>query len=398
MATILQLGAGTLMKHSIRQIQAMGHAVYVVDKNPHAPAFDIAEGHAPIDLIDRQAITDYARQISADAILAVNEAGVLSAAFASQALGLRGLHPETAMKALDKGLMRQAWSQHQLSQPDYLLVDQPDEVAAAAQSIGFPVIVKPTMNWGSRGISIARDAQQLPWSIDFAQAHRRPNSRLSVESYIDGLEMSVEGLVYNGQVHILARSDKVLQAHERYCVDQALHYPADLPQALLTQVDDLTTAAVHALGLDNCAIHGELRVRDGQAYLIEMAARPGGGHIFGQIVEAVSGISMPQALTNILLDQTVALLPHYQRGAVYRFFTPPPGIFQGVSGIEQAQQLAGVLDFGFDMAPGTRVEPYSNGAARPGYCVTTADTREAAIALAERAIDMLNYTMQESEI
>src|SRR5688572_16762838 len=116
MAVILQLGAGELMKHSIRQIQALGHKVYAIDKNPDAPAFAVADGHAAIDLVDVDAIRDYAREIGAKAILAVNEAGVLSAAQISQDLGLGGLHPDTAIKALDKGMMRQAWETAKLSQ------------------------------------------------------------------------------------------------------------------------------------------------------------------------------------------------------------------------------------------------------------------------------------------
>src|SRR5688572_10108890 len=103
MAVILQLGAGELMKHSIRQIQQLGHRVYAVDKNPDAPAFTVADGYVPLDLIDVDGITDYARETGANAILAVNEAGVLSAAHASQPLGLPGLAPEIAIKVLDKG-------------------------------------------------------------------------------------------------------------------------------------------------------------------------------------------------------------------------------------------------------------------------------------------------------
>ena len=123
MAVILQLGAGEWMKHSIRQIQAIGHKVYAVDKNPNAPAFAIAEGHAPIDLVDVDSITDYAREIRAGAILAANEAGVLAAAHACQRLGLPGLHPDTAIKALDKGKMRTAWESTGLSQPNFLIVN-----------------------------------------------------------------------------------------------------------------------------------------------------------------------------------------------------------------------------------------------------------------------------------
>lgn len=393
MAIVLQLGAGELMKHSIQQIQAMGHQVYAVDMNPNAPAFAIADGYAPIDLMDIDGVTRYATEIEAQAIIAVNDAGVLSAAHASRHLGLRGLNPETALKALDKGKMRREWANANLSQPRFIIVDDIADIPAAAEKIGYPVIVKPTRNWGSRGVSVAETPEDLAWSIDFAQQHQRDNNQYSIEEYIDGIEMTVEGLVRDGEVVILAKSDKILQEHYRYRVDQSLHYPANLPDATLTQVDDLVSAAAKALGIDNCAIHCELRVMDDQAYLIELGARPGGGHIFGQIVEATSVVSMPQALTSILLDTPYPIQAKYQYGAVYRFFVPPSGIFQAAVGIDDARNLEGVLDFGFHMESGTVVEPYADGASRPGYCVTTAPSREEAIAIADKAVATVRYQM-----
>lgn len=394
MAIVLQLGAGELMKHSIQQIQAMGHQVYAIDKNPNAPAFAIANGYQAIDLIDTEGIVQYAREIEADAILAVNEAGVLSAAEASQILGLRGLDPDVAIKALDKGMMRQAWKQVSLSQPQFALVNKPEDIPNVAEKIGYPVIVKPTMNWGSRGVSVAETPDDLVWSIEFASQNRKAGTDFSIEEYIDGIEMTIEGLVYNHEVIILANSDKILQEHARYRVDQALRYPANLPKTILEKVNALFIQAAQALNLNNCALHCEMRIADDTPYLIEMAARPGGGHIFGQIIEAVSGISMPQALTNILLDAEFEKYPKYQHGAVYRFFVPPVGIFMGVDGIEEARSLEGVLDFGFHMDIGTIVEPYADGASRPGYCVTSAETRDEAIAIAEKAVATLRYQME----
>lgn len=393
MAIILQLGAGELMKHSIEQIQAMGHQVYVVDKNPNAPAFAIADGHAPIDLVDMDGITAYAQEIGADAILAVNEAGVLSAAHASQRLGLRGLHPDTAIKALDKGLMRQAWQKAKLSQPEFFIADSAEQIPEAAKKIGYPIIIKPTMNWGSRGASAVFSPDELQWSIDLAVQNQR-NGKIIVEEYIDGIEMTVEGLIQNGKIQILTKSDKILQSHTHYRVDLILFYPAKLSEHVLEKVDHLVIQAAQALGLDNCALHTEVLVRNEEVFLVEMAARPGGGHIFGQIVEAASGVCMPQALTNILLGQETDIRPRYQHGAVYRFFIPPEGIFIAIDGLEEARQIEGVLDLGFEMASGTVVKPFSSGAERPGYCVTTGKTREEAVAIAEKALATLRYTME----
>ncbi|MEO1646975.1 MAG: hypothetical protein AAFR67_17435, partial [Chloroflexota bacterium] len=119
MARILQLGAGKLMTHSIRQIQALGHEVFVVDRNQYAPGFLVADGHAPIDLVDTPRMLAYARDISADAIVAVNDAGVLTAAEVSEALGLRGVSPDIALNALDKSKMRRLWTDAGLPQPRF---------------------------------------------------------------------------------------------------------------------------------------------------------------------------------------------------------------------------------------------------------------------------------------
>lgn len=381
------------MRHSIQQIQALEHQVYAVDKNPNAPAFAIADGHAPIDLVDADGVTDYARRIGANAIIAVNEAGVLSAAKASQALGLRGLAPDVALSALDKGMMREAWQNANLPQPEFRIVTDADGIRAAAQAIGYPLILKPTMNWGSRGISRADTPDDLDWSIEFALKHQR-SGRFIVEQCIDGIEMTIEGLMRDGEVAILAKSDKEHQAHPRFRVAMGLNYPANFSDDILQKTDDLIIQAAHALGMDDCAIHAEVMVVNESIYLIEMGARPGGGHIFGQIVEAVSGVSMPQALTKILLGDTVDIQPKYQRGAVYRFFAPQPGVFISAEGIDEAQQLAGVLDFGFNMVTGTVVNPIEGDADRPGYCVTSAATRDDAIAIANQAVATVRYTMQ----
>lgn len=381
------------MKHSIRLIQQSGHKVYAVDKNPNAPAASLADGFAPIDLVDVDGITAYARQIGAGAILAVNEAGVLSAAYASAALGLRGLPPDVAMRALDKGMMRQTWHAAGLMQPRFRIVESVAEIPAAAAEIGYPLILKPTMNWGSRGISRVDRPEDLPWSIDFAARYQR-SGRFIVEECIDGTEMTIEGLALNGQPVILGKSDKEHQPHPRFRVAMGLNYPAKFPADILQQTDDLVIAAAKAIGIENGAIHCEAMLRGDTVYLIEMGGRPGGGHIFGQVVEATSGISMPQALAAILLGEPVSITPRYQRGACYRFFAPPPGRFVRAEGVDEARQLSGVLDFGFVMQPGQVVGAIEGDADRPGYCVTGGATRAEAMAIADRAVAMMRYTME----
>ncbi|CAF0728514.1 unnamed protein product [Rotaria sordida] len=126
---------------------------------------------------------------------------------------------------------------------------------------------------------------------------------------------------------------------------------------------------------------------------VEMAARPGGGHIFGFIVEAVSGISMPVALVKILCGEQPDIIPKYNHGSTYRFFAPPQGIFKRVDNLKEAGNIDGVLELGFDMQPGTVVNAIAGDADRPGYMVTKAEDRNASIAVSDKVLQTLQFIM-----
>lgn len=385
------------MVHSIRLIQQLGHLVHVLDRDPNALGFSVADGSKAIDICDPERVTEYARSINANAILAVNEAGVLAAAQASQILGLRYISPDVALRCLDKGKMREAWEKSGLPQPRYAIAHSIGEVSAAAALIGYPLIIKPALNCGSRGVSLVETPNDLPWATEFAIANSRTNHYI-VEEAIIGTEMTIEGLVKDGVAHVLAKSDKEHQAHPRFRVAMALNYPARFNACQLKLADAVVQKAVTSLGIENAAFHCECIVNDQGIYLIELGARGGGGHIFGQIVEAVSGVCMPQALAGILLGENIDIAPKSARGACYKFFAPPKGVFQGATGVDEAKHMPGILDFGFTMAPGTVVGDIGGDADRPGYVVATGVSREEAIANADAAIGRIQYSVSRSMV
>lgn len=393
---VLHLGAGPLMAHSIRRLKENGFEVYAADRNPRAPSFAIADGHSAVDICDVDAVTKYARAIGASVMLAVNEWGVMCAAEASARLGLRNLPPEVAERCLSKAMMRDCWRKAGLPQPDYRIVRNRREMFGAADEVGYPLILKPSRNTGSRGVSLVSCRSDLPWSVEFAEQNSQDGTWI-VEEYVSGTEMTIEGLVQNAEPHILAMSDKEPQEHSRYRVAMALNYPAAFAPPQIRLAEEIVGKAALALGIQNGAFHCECMVNARGVFLVEMAGRAGGGHIFGQIVEAVSGVCMPAALARIFLGESVALCPAFRRGACYKFFAPPPGIFDEVHGVEDAGKMPGILDLGFTMKPGTLVEAIDGDANRPGFVVSEGASRQEAIDHADRAIAAIGYTVRPAE-
>ena len=394
---ILQLGAGPLMIHSIRKLQEMGLRVLAADGNPSAPGLRLADVSRALDIRDAAAVEEFARAEGANAILAVNDAGVLAAAAAGQRLGFCNLAPDVALRCVNKGRMREAWAAAGLPQPEFVVCADRAAAARAAARLGFPLVVKPAQNWGSRGVSLAAASEDLEWALDFAAENAR-GAEIVVERCAPGIEMTIEGLVVNGRPQVLAASDKEAQPHRRYRVAMALNYPPFFPPDVLRSVYDIVGRAALALGIRNGAFHCECMVDGGSVALVEMAGRPGGGHIFGQIVEAASGVCMPQALARILLGEQPDVTPRFQRGACYKFFNAPEGVFREVRGIDEARSMDGILDLGFSMKVGTVVGPISGDADRPGYIVSSGATREEARDNAERALRRLEFVMDQAGV
>ncbi|MFH1419413.1 MAG: ATP-grasp domain-containing protein [Planctomycetota bacterium] len=394
-ATILQLGAGALLGESIRILCDEGFKVHAIDRDPDAPGFALADCSEPIDFGDVDAVTNCARRIGANLILGVNELGVWTAAQASARLGLPNVPVDVAWRCLHKGEMRAAWQRAGLSQPAFRVIKNLDELPAAADALGYPLVLKPTFGWGSRGVSVMRSQADLPRAAEFAREHARQPDFI-VEQMIVGTELTIEGLVQHGRPVVLAMSDKQHQRHDQYCVAMALDYPPDLPEAKQREVEELVKHAVAALGLHNGAFHCECMTNAAGDYLVELGARGGGGHIFSRIVETASGVCMPSALTRIFLGEDVDLRPKWRRAVSYRFFAPPEGVFLLAENIETARRMPNILEFGFNLAAGTVVRPISGDADRPGFVISTGVTRQEAIDSAQQAIGAVRFVMSES--
>ena len=103
---------------------------------------------------------------------------------------------------------------------------------------------------------------------------------------------------------------------------------------------------------------------------------------------------MPQALTQILLGEDVDPSARVHRGACYKFFNAPEGVFQRIEKLEEAAQMPGIIDIGFTMAEGTVVRTMDHGANRPGYIVSEGINRAEAISRAEAAFAALTFHMR----
>jgi biotin carboxylase len=387
--SLLVLGGGTYYLRALEAIRDAGYRTVVVDRDPAAPGLAIADVGRAIDMVDAPAVLALARAERVDGVMPLNDFGVPTAAHVAHALGLRGLSPRTAELACDKGLMREQWERDGLANAAFRVVVSPDEARAACAEIGFPVVVKPAdSGGGGRGVSVVREPGELAWAYDFAAPHAR-NGRIVVERFLEGTELTVESVSHDGDVHVLAVSDKV-KPPLRTRVATRLTYPADISAATLERVHALAAAAVRSVGITDGPSHVEMIVTDAGPVLLELGARGGGGHVFSLIAEAVSGVPMVAESARVLVGDTPDLRVRHRHACVYVLFCPELGVIREIRGVEAARALPGVLDLGITRRPGDVLGPLADSLHRSGFAVVAAHTRDEAI----RRADAVSRTVQ----
>jgi biotin carboxylase len=389
---LLILGAGTYCVPAIQAVRDAGYAAVVVDRDPDAPGLAVADVGRAVDLADAHAVLAVAREARVDGVMTLSDFGVPTAGYVAHELGLRGLTPRTADMTTDKGLMREQWARDGLPNPDFRVVLTEHEARAACAELGLPLILKPAYSGGGgRGVSVVRNEAELEWAYGFARAPAR-NGRVLVERFVDGVELTVESISHDGEVHVLAMSDKV-KPPLRTRVATSLTYPADLPAAVAEEVRALARDAVKSLGLRDGPGHLEMILTDDGPVLLELNGRGGGGHVFSLIVEAVSGVPMVRESARVLVGDEPDLRIRHERGCVYQLFSPYGGTIRAIEGLETARAMPGVLALGVTRKPGDVLGELENSLQRSGFAVVGGADRQEAARRAEAVSDTVRFVL-----
>ncbi|WP_243311413.1 ATP-grasp domain-containing protein [Fundidesulfovibrio agrisoli] len=395
---VLILGGGRYYLGAIETARRLGYFTAVADRDPKAPGLAAAHAGRAVDIVDVPGLIALARELRIDAVVPLNDFGVRPAAAVSAAMGLPGVGEGVAALGTDKAAMRQRWRERGLPQPRFAVVESAEQALAAARELAaWPLVCKPadSRGGGSRGVSMVRTVEDLPAAVAFAQSFYA-DRRVMLEECVQGLEHSLETFTWGGRTTVLAVSDK-RKTPPPYRVDTDVIYPSVLGGDALRAVEGAACDAVRALGLPFGPAHVELcSLPGGGTALFEVGLRPGGGHTPDPIVPWVAGVDVVAATLRAYLgEEPGPPEPTARRGCVYHFLTPKPGQVARVEGLEDVRSWPGILDAGLLVSPGDEIRPVRTGADRAGFVVAAAESREQALALAQRADAAIRVIAEE---
>ncbi|HYR59261.1 MAG TPA: ATP-grasp domain-containing protein [Chthoniobacteraceae bacterium] len=384
MRKVLIIGAGAVQVAGIRRAREMGFHVIAADDNPDAPGLALADQADVGHVKDVAHITALAKAAGVEGIFSIAvESAVKTIAAVCHALGLPGLTPEAAENATNKQRMREAWEWSGIASPASVPCSSVNDTHAAADRLGFPVVVKPADSAGSRGVSFVASKAELPAAHAQALAHSAAGTVL-VEEFMHGVEMSVEAFVAGGRFFSLALSDKI-RTEPPYLLDTTVLFPSEQPVAIQDEALRMVEKAAEVLGIDSAPIHAEVMVTPNGPMMVELAARGPGFKVFTEMIPWVTGIDVVRELIRLSVGETPDFAHPLRRGAVLRFPEAPPGRVRRISGVDDARNVPGVTDLEVYCREGDVVRPLTSGADRVGHIIAMAETRAEALAAVREA-------------
>ena len=224
--------------------------------------------------------------------------------YVAEKMGLVGNSYESAVRANNKYLMRESFSKADIPCPKYMVATpetlNTPTVLDGLREFQYPIIIKPSDRSGSLGVSkICAPAEYYP-AINQAMKVSFKHEAM-IEEFIDGREISVEFISYQGHHYPLQITDKVTTGAPHF-VELEHHQPSSLSKDMYETIYSITEKALNALGITNGASHSEYKITPkGRIAIMEIGARMGGDFIGSDLVRLSTGYDFLKGVIEVAL-------------------------------------------------------------------------------------------------
>jgi acetyl-CoA/propionyl-CoA carboxylase biotin carboxyl carrier protein len=362
--TLLVANRAEIASRIARTAHRLGMRVVGVHAPDDRPPTDADEAHGIPGYLDGEAIVAVAARAGADGIhpgygfLAENPA--FARAVASAGMRWVGPLPEAIAAMGDKAEARHRAAEHGVpTVPGYDGSAQDDvTLAAEAERVGYPLLVKPSAGGGGKGMRVVRDPADLAEALAAArrEAHRSfGDDRLILERYLERARHVEVQVLFDATGHgaHLGERDCSAQRRNQKIVEES-PAPSFTPE-LRARMGDAALAVAAASGYVNAGTVEMLLTDAGEFFFLEMNTRLQVEH---PVTEAVTGrdlvadqlaIASGASLAELGLAQPPAIRGHAIEARLYAEdpeagFLPATGRLALLSWPDDVRVDAGVVE------------------------------------------------------
>ena len=234
----------------------------------------------------------------------MGEDGTVQGALEMLGVPYTGAGVQASAIAIDKVLTKQIWISREMRTPDYRLLENEKQCAAAWRDLGKPCIVKPASEGSTLGLSKVTKAGDMGKAFKLAASY---DKSIIAEQFIDGRELTVSVIGEGENARALpiieiCAPDGNYDYNNKYFTDDTEYLcPAPLPAKLTKTIQQLSEQAYRALG---CVGWGRVDLmldESNTPWLLELNTSPGmTDHSLVPMAAKAAGMSYEELVVSLI--------------------------------------------------------------------------------------------------
>ncbi|AIQ13873.1 carbamoyl-phosphate synthase large subunit [Paenibacillus durus] len=286
--------------HAVWAIQKAGYEAVIINNNPETVSTDFNTSDRlyfePLFFEDVMNVIEQEKPIGVIVQFGGQTAINLAAPLSAAGVKILGTSLESIDEAEDRKRFEALLSRLDIAQPKGSTVTTVEEAVGTAQSLGYPVLVRPSYVLGGRAMEIVySDAELLSYMKEAVKVN--PDHPVLIDRYMLGKEVEVDAICDGETVVIPGIMEHVERAGVHSGDSIAVYPPQHLEDSLKQKITDITIKIAKELktvGLVNI----QFVIYGGEVYVIEVNPRSSRTVPF---LSKVTGIPMAHLATKVIL-------------------------------------------------------------------------------------------------
>ncbi|WP_155298538.1 carbamoyl-phosphate synthase large subunit [Deinococcus kurensis] len=263
--------------HAVWALQEAGYETIMVNSNPETVStdYDTADRlyFEPLTFEDVMNIVEHEKPVGVIVQLGGQTPLKLARRLADAGAPIIGTSPETIHEAEDRASFNALCERLGLPQPKGKVAETPDQAAALATELGFPLMARPSYVLGGRAMRTVRSMDELTTYLNEVYAAVEGQPSILLDQFLEGaLELDVDTLC-DGETAVVAGIMEHVEAAGVHSGDSAcILPPVTLDPAILARIKADTERLALELGVRGL-MNVQWAIKDGTAYILEANPR-----------------------------------------------------------------------------------------------------------------------------
>lgn len=398
MKKLMILGASQPQARLIEAAKELGYYTIAISIPGNYPGIELADRWINLDIRDKEKILEVAQKENIDGIATCCfDIPLESLGYVNTRMNLKGLSEHSSILSSDKLLMKEAFEKEGVNTAKYRLIRSKEDLEKAIEVLAFPVILKAVDLAGSRGIYKAETKEEARKLYDQVMEDTSKDYFI-IEEFIEGKDFGAQAFVQNGKIiYVLPHGDYTY--FDRTSMPIGHFAPIELGEEFNKKSIEECEKAIHAIGLDNCAVNIDLIEKNGVPYMIELTGRCG-ATCCAELVSIYYGINYYKMIAMAAVGDDASEI-FKQRisepvaNASHFFMNFKEGIVESIESNVNPDDPA-IYELTLDVQPGDPVHVYKSSKDKIGQVIVKGKNLEDCQKKLDEILDQVTFHVREN--